>query len=150
MSRISRTVYTLAVALLVDIAPAAATTTITMGGVWWQGLSDAQKVVAVEAMIDGIGTGYVQGHVKGRANAYQLFNVPTDTILKRIQTGQMPPDSQHAPEFSKTFGVYVDEINVWYEAHSKTAMRPSFFSPSASATSRRSRWKSANRSGRTR
>ena len=79
MSRISRTVYTLAVALLVDIAPAAATTTITMDGAWWQDLSDAQKVVAVEAMIDGIGTGYVQGHVKGRANAYQLFNVPQQT-----------------------------------------------------------------------
>ena len=126
MSRLIRTIYALATALLVATAPAAATTTITMDGVWWQGLSDAQKVVAVQAMIDGIGTGYVQGHVKGRANAYQLFNVPTDTILKTIQAGQMPPDSEGTPEFSKTFGVYVDEINVWYEAHSKTAMRPSF------------------------
>jgi hypothetical protein len=126
MSRLVRTVYALAVAVLFTVAPATATTTISMDGVWWQGLSDAQKVVAVQAMLSGIGTGYVQGHVKGRANAYQLFNVPTDAILKTIQAGKMPPDSLDAPEFSKTFGVYVDEITVWHEAHSKTAMTPSF------------------------
>jgi hypothetical protein len=125
MSKLVRTVYALALALLFAVAPATATTT-TMDGVWWQGLSDAQKTVAVQAMLDGIASGYVLGHTHGRADTYTLFNIPDQTLMKAIQAGRVPPDSINAPEFSKTFVVYVDEINLWYETHSKTAMRPSF------------------------
>jgi hypothetical protein len=123
-SRLVQASVALAAALLFATAPARATTSVTMDGVWWQGLSQLEKVVAVQGIINGIGMGYVLGHTAGRTDTYTLFKIPTETLLSTIQAGRVPPDSQNAPEFSKTFGVYVDEINVWYEAHPHSSMRP--------------------------
>jgi hypothetical protein len=111
--RFAPVAFALATALLIASPPARATTSITMDGVWWQGLSSAQKTVAVQAMMTGIASGYVLGHAKGRTDTYQLFKIPEPALESAIQAGRVPPDSQNAPEFSKTFGIYVDELDLW-------------------------------------
>jgi hypothetical protein len=115
----------LAAVLLFAVVLAGATTSVTMDGVWWQGLSKLEKAVAVQALIDGISTEYVLRHTIGRTDTYKLFNVPTQTLLSAIQAGRVPPDSQNAPVFSKTFGIYIDELDLWYKVHSKMSMTPS-------------------------
>ncbi len=75
-------------------------------------------------MIDGIGEGYVLGHASGRTDTYTLFKIPTQTLLSTIQAGRVPRDSQGQPEFSKTFGIYVDQINLWYKIHPQSTLRP--------------------------
>lgn len=122
--RFARAFFALAVALLFAVAPAGATTSVTMDGVWWQGLSESEKIVAVEGMLAAFDSAYTAGAATGINWAVVAFKVPAAQVNKA--TDAIIREELHAgPEFSKTFGVYRDEINVWYEAHPKrTAISP--------------------------
>jgi len=123
--RFAKASFALAAALLFAVAPARATTSVSEDGVWWQGLSANEKVVALQGIMTGISVGYVLGHAAGRTDTYQLFKVPESSLESAIMAGHVPPDSEIAPTFSKTFGTYVDEINVWYKVHPNSSMEPS-------------------------
>jgi hypothetical protein len=120
-ARLAKASLALAAALLLIAAPVEATTSLTMDGVWWQGLSQGEKVVAVQAMIVGLDSGYKLGHSDGVMDALgNLQGLPLTlaAVNKRLAAAKKiglgdPPD------FSQTFGTYVDEINVWYEVHPK-------------------------------
>jgi hypothetical protein len=108
----------LAVALLFAAKPASATTSLTMDGVWWQTLSRDQKIIAVEGMLAGYHSGYGDGWNGGYRYAIRAYNVPLSKSVPLL-TNSLVASATSEPAFSKTFGTYVDEIDVWYEAHPK-------------------------------
>lgn len=126
-SLFSKASFALATTLLFAVAPARATTSITLDGVWWQGLSDREKIVAVQGVLSGIGAGHSVGHTDGWKDAITVFKVSDsqiNQILNQMSAGKPLPYTK-APDFSQTFGIYVDEINLWYKIHpTRTFVEP--------------------------
>jgi len=125
-SRFAKVFFALAAALVFISTPVGASVSITMDGVWWQGLSDREKVVAVEGIITGIGSGYAVGHPDGWTDAVNMLKVSNsqiDQFFTKLASGK-PVEYLTGPEFSKTFGVYVDEISLWYKVHPNSSMGP--------------------------
>lgn len=123
--RFAKAFLGVAAALLFAVAPARATTSLTMDGAWWQGLSQGEKIVALQGILDGLDSGYDSGRTNGWFEAIHTFGVP----FSQVQTASSkfindPPPNK--PQFSKTFRIYIDEINLWYEVHPKrTTVKPS-------------------------
>ena len=118
-ARFAKASFALAAALVFISAPVGATTSVTMDGVWWQGLSQGEKLVAIQGLIAGMPMGYASGVTDGWWEAMNAFKVPTSqrqTATSKFLNGNPLAGK---PQFSKSFGVYVDEINVWYEVHPK-------------------------------
>jgi len=117
--RLAKASFALAAALVFVSAQAGATVTLSMDGVWWQSLTRGEKVVAVQAVITGISTGYALGHSNGWSDTLDIFKLtPTGADARKLGYGK-------PPHFSKSFGTYVDELDLWYEGHSKTSIGPS-------------------------
>jgi hypothetical protein len=120
-SRLARASFALVAALVFISAPVGATTTVTMDGVWWQGLAQSEKVVAVQAMIAGLDSGYKLGHSDGVMDA--LGNLQGSPLTLAAVNNRLAAAKKiglgDPPNFSQTFGTYGDEINVWYEVHPK-------------------------------
>jgi len=111
--RLAKAFFTLAAALIFISAPLGATVTLTMDGVWWQSLTQDEKVIAIQGIQAGLSSGYRAGWF----NAIRTFKVPpkvrlTPEAAKKL--GFVKP-----PYFSKSFGTYVDELDHWYEVHPK-------------------------------
>jgi hypothetical protein len=98
------------------VSPASATTSLTTDGVWWQGLTEREKIIAIEGMLAGFNSAYVQGAATGVNWAIVAFKVPSAQVNKSTDA-IIGAEMNAEPHFSKTFGVYRDEIDVWYEAH---------------------------------
>jgi len=122
--RLARASFAIAAALLFASAPVGATTSITFDGVWWQGLSSNAKVVALQGILAGIDMGYTLGWFGGDLYISNTYMTPqqraaiTNQKLKK-SLDEVDALRAAAPTFSKTFGTYVDEIDVWYEVHPK-------------------------------
>lgn len=97
-----------------------ATEFVTMDGVWWQTLSEHDQITAVKAMLPAIHVGYVSGRVDGFFEAVEAFRrvIPYNKEEPIIDNWHRTSVSRE-PEFTHTFGVYIDQINVWFEAHPK-------------------------------
>jgi len=123
--RFAKASVAIAAAIIFNSTPLGATTSVTMDGVWWQGIPSNAKVIAVQAILAGIDIGHTAGWFDGDsyvANTY-LTAQQTNARLKENFNKSMDEVNAlraSAPTFSKTFGTYVDEIDVWYEAHPKS------------------------------
>lgn len=128
--RLAKATFALAAALVFVSGPARATESVTFDGVWWQGLTRGEKIVALEGILAGIDSGYSSGWWGGGSyilNAYMTSQQRAAVMNRRFRTLTVESDAERAaaPAFSKTFGTYVDEIDVWYEAHPKrTSVEP--------------------------
>jgi len=123
-ARFAKASFALAAALVFISTPVGATTSITFDGVWWQGLSSNAKVVALQGILAGIDMGYTSGWYGGDLYVSNTYLTPQQRTAVINQHAKKPLDELDAlraaaPTFSKTFGTYVDEINVWYEVHPK-------------------------------
>ena len=115
--RFAKASFALAAALVFISAPVGATVTLTMDGVWWQALTHDEKVIAIQGAQAGLFSGYEAGHIDSWFEAIRTFKLPSSAFAK---LGLGKP-----PFFSKPFGTYVDEIDVWYEVHPKrTGIEP--------------------------
>ena len=92
-------------ALLFALAPAGATTSVSMDGSWWRDLPESSKVYVAQGLI----TGFEAGYNSGAAQTIDLDgpNSESNKLSKRALN--------HVPHFSKTFGTYVHEISDFYE-----------------------------------
>ena len=123
--RLAKATFALAAALVFVVTPARGTVSVSEDGAWWQGLTATEKVVALEGMLAGVDSGYISGHTDGYFYALLTFGVPPS---KWEGNAAALSDERLAkkPKFSKAFGTYIDEINVWYEVHPKrTSIDPS-------------------------
>jgi hypothetical protein len=123
--RLAKASFALAATLLLAVAPVGATTSVTMDGVWWQGISSNAKVVAVQGILTGIDSGYTSGWFGGDLYIFSTYMTPQQRASitnARVTKSLAEEDALRAaaPTFSKTFGTYVDEIVVWYEVHPKS------------------------------
>jgi hypothetical protein len=113
--RFAKASFAIATALVLLSAPVGATTSVTMDGVWWQGLSEGEKVVALQGILAGLSTGYDQAYYDGAFAAMATFKVPvTSSAAIKVPHGT-PPD------FTKPFGTYIDELDLWYKTYPKAA-----------------------------
>jgi hypothetical protein len=108
----------IAAALVFISSPVGATVTITTDGVWWQALSRDQKITAMQGLQAGLTTGYFSGFLDAEIQVSLGLKLPVATVNKKIETN-------YQPVFSKSFGTYIDELDVWYEVHPKrTGIEP--------------------------
>ncbi len=92
-------------------APAFATTTITMDGKWWQGLPQDSKVYVIQGMM----VAYTIGWIDGVGSLATAGPTPPETVKDTMAyMGKL------APDFSKSFGTYVHEIDDFYIDHPKS------------------------------
>ena len=130
-SRFAKARFALAAALLFVVAPARATTSVTMDGVWWQELPPNVKVYVVQGMITGLAEGHNSGWADGEKYVRDTYITSSQQRLailqketKKLMAGTNA-EAANAPVFSKTFGTYIDELDTWYQAHPKrTIIRP--------------------------
>lgn len=113
--RVAKATFALAAALVFVSGPARATESVTFDGVWWQGLRQAEKVVAIEGMLAGYDSGYRDGWLAGYYYAVFAYAVPFSKLQNATQTWNGM--SKKETSFSKPFGTYIDEIDAWYEGH---------------------------------
>src|SRR5262249_19882405 len=91
-----------------------ATESVTMDGVWWQQLSDEAKLYAVQSMVDSYQIGYLQGSATVLKKILFSKIGSTSGGMKAVADAMK---SNRVPEFSKTFGTYVDQINDFYASN---------------------------------
>jgi len=123
--RFAKASFVIAAALVFISTPVGATTSITFDGVWWQGLSSNAKVVALQGILTGIDVGYAAGWFDGDLYVANTYMTPQQTNARLHESFDKTMNGVNAlraaiPTFSKTFGTYVDEINVWYQVHPKS------------------------------
>lgn len=104
----------LTVGFLGTPARATETVTVTLDGVWWQGLDLHDQLLAVQGMIAALDFKCAMG--------------PNDVLKDgSVQCSHWPDGKpQEVRWFSKPFGTYIDEINAFYVAHPK---RPTIILP---------------------
>lgn len=124
-SRLVKASFAFAAALVFISVPVGATTTLTTDGVWWQGLSEDEKTFTIEGMVSGYNRGYEAGRSDGWYEAIHVLKVPISEQTAASKFASEPPPPKK-PKFSKTVGIYIDEINLWYKTHPKrTSISPS-------------------------
>lgn len=101
----------IAVVLCISIhGPTSATEYVNTDGVWWTGLTSDEQLVAVPALISSFELAYNFGFVRA-------------TLLDRLHyhstrsLAQTSGDPESTFSFTKSFGVYQQEITDFYSAH---------------------------------
>lgn len=89
--------------LLLSSARVTATQNVTFSFSWWSGLSDTEKLSAIQATIDAYQAGYLDGLIRG----------------SRASGGKVPKETfrQYFPFFSGTVGFYRDAVSQFYSSH---------------------------------
>ena len=111
--RRSRALFMLAVALLWHPAQAAAEG-IEFDGAWWQSLNNHDQLMAVKGMIAALDLATCSSGQPVLEMRSASFVCPNWSDGKK----------QEHLAFSKTFGVYIDEITDFYTRHPKRLMAP--------------------------
>ncbi len=102
---------------------ASATESISFDRVWWDGLSHAEQINAVEGLIIGYQGGFREGGAAAVAeldrNSFAAKKTPTaykTQMSKWLWSGMRP-----TPEYTKTFGTYAHQIGDFYRDHPSLA-----------------------------
>ena len=92
---------------------AIATEVVSFDGVWWTSLTEDEQLTAIEGIIGGYGSGYNNGYIAAADNNILHYH-------STRSAAQLTGDPQYNAHFSKTFGVYQQEVTDFYSAHTSS------------------------------
>lgn len=86
---------------------ATVTSTVSFDGVWWQSMSRAEKLIAVQGML----VGYTAGYVRAASNASDATEGPSQSKFFETLVSQEPAEGD------LTFGQIADRIDQVFVRH---------------------------------
>lgn len=110
--KIARVLFSTIALLCVSLfsSPTPATQLVSFDGTWWTSLTDDEQVTAIEGLLGGYQAGFNNGYIRALSNdRYHYHSTRTDA--------QAVGDPDSHQYFSKTFGVYQQEVTDFYSQH---------------------------------
>jgi hypothetical protein len=114
------------VAILLVGSVAGATETVSTDGVWWNGLDDHEKAVAMFAATSAYQAGYFQGQMQMANREYIVdlelwdhFKVPfQQAVAFTSKDENIHRSAVQTPDFSgRPVGSYIEGVNAFYDSH---------------------------------